>query len=327
MNQNTFKRCLLEESKAIAQAISNINDLEIEKTIETLYKCSNNGKKLLVTGVGKSGIVARKIAATFSSVGLTALYLNPVDALHGDLGIVSKNDVCILLSNSGETEELLLIMPHLKLRNIETIAIVGNNDSSLARESNFILKANVDKEICPLNLAPTASTSVSMAIGDALAVVWMEKCGISSEDFAFNHPAGQLGKKITLTVKDIMIDVANIKGIKINTEIQEIILEMTKNGVGFIWVKDHDESTLIGLITDGDLRRSLEKNPLELWSKLNAKNLMTSDPITTNPDSLAYEALKLMEKNRKKPISILPVMDKNKVVGFLTLHSLIQAGF
>lgn len=329
MEQNNFKRCLLEESKAISQASVGINDLEIENAINILYKCSKAGKKLLVTGVGKSGIVARKIAATFSSVGLTALYLNPLDALHGDLGIVSEKDVCILLSNSGETEELLLIMPHLKLRKISTIAIVGNNNSSLAKDSNVILTANVDKEICPLNLAPTASTSVSMAIGDALAVVWMEKCGISSEDFAFNHPAGQLGKKITLSVKDIMIDVKKIKGITINTEIQEIILEMTKIGSGFIWINDDDDkSKLIGIITDGDLRRALKKNPLKSWAKLNANNLMTHDPITINSNSLAYDAIKLMEKNRKKPISILPVIDNSqKLVGFLTIHDLIQAGF
>ena len=328
-NSDYEKRCLLEESKAISQATNNINDSEIEKAINTLYKCSKEGKKLLVTGVGKSGIVARKIAATFSSVGLTALYLNPLDALHGDLGIVSSRDVCILLSNSGETEELLMIMPHLKLRQISTIAIVGNHDSSLAKDSNVILKSNVDKEICPLNLAPTASTSVAMAIGDALAVVWMEKCGISSKDFAFNHPAGQLGKKITLSVKDIMINIKKIKGIKINTQIQEIIVEMTKIGAGFIWIEDDNEkSKLIGIITDGDLRRTLKKNPLDSWAKLNANNLMTRDPITINANSLAYEAIKLMEKNRKKPISILPVIGNNKKLeGFLTLHDLVQAGF
>ena len=165
----------LRRGKAISQAAKKLDPLEVQKAIEILEICGKRKNKLLVTGVGKSGIVARKIAATFSSIGLVSVYLNPLDALHGDLGIVGSEDVCILISNSGETKELLEIIPHLKLRKSSLIALVGNTNSSIANKSNSVLEATVDKETCPLNLAPTASTSVAMAIGDALATVWMEK--------------------------------------------------------------------------------------------------------------------------------------------------------
>tara|TARA_B100000989_G_scaffold298883_1_gene290721 strand:+ start:10239 stop:11225 length:987 start_codon:yes stop_codon:yes gene_type:complete len=320
--------CLLEESRAIANAAKEIDEVEVEKAINLLLKCSDNKNKLVVTGVGKSGIVSRKIAATFSSVGLMAIYLNPVDALHGDLGIISNNDVCLLLSNSGETQEIISLIPHLKKRGIKTIALVGNKKSTIARKSNVILEANVDKEICPLNLAPTASTSVAMAIGDALAVVWMQKNGISIDDFAINHPAGQLGKKLTLTVSDLMRPVDFNDGIFPTSSFKEIITKITIGGAGFTWVRDQKNiNNLLGLITDGDLRRSLSKYDADIWNELCAKDLMTFDPIFINQDKLGVEAVQLMEHNRKKPISILPVTNsKGFMVGFLKLHDLIEAG-
>ena len=201
---NLFLDCLLEESKAIKNAAHNLDELEVKRALELILKCSKLNGKLIITGVGKSGIVARKIVATFSSVGLMSLYLNPLDALHGDLGVVKKNDLSLLLSNSGETKELIDIIPHLKKRKIEIISIIGKKHSKISKQSDVILETSVDKEICPLNLAPTASTAVSMAIGDALVIAWMHMNGVSEKDFAFNHPSGQLGKRLTLEVQDIM---------------------------------------------------------------------------------------------------------------------------
>ena len=193
---SALSKCLLEESSAIKLAADKLDTIQVDKAIDLLVSCFKNKSKVIITGVGKSGIVARKIAATFSSIGLMSLYLSPLDALHGDLGIVAKNDICLLISNSGNTQELVNLLPHLSNRDISCIAIVGNINSELGIKCQVVLEANVNKEICPLNLAPTASTAVSMAIGDALAVVWMERCGISQADFAINHPSGSFGKKI-----------------------------------------------------------------------------------------------------------------------------------
>ena len=202
---SALKKCLQIEGLSIINAADTLSDTDVEKVINLMLKCSKDKSKVVLTGVGKSGIVARKIAATFSSIGLVSLYLNPLDALHGDLGIIANNDICFLLSNSGETKELIEIIPHIKRKHISLIGIIGNINSSLAELCNVSLNAGVDREACPLNLAPTASTAVAMAIGDALASVWMERKGISNTDFALNHPSGLLGKKLTLKVRDLMV--------------------------------------------------------------------------------------------------------------------------
>lgn len=207
---SALTRCLQEEAAAIAAAAERLSSEQVEGALSPLERCADRKAKLVITGVGKSGIVARKIAATFSSIGLLALFLNPLDALHGDLGVVAPDDVCLLLSNSGETSELLAILPHLTRRGTARIALVGRADSSLAHGSDVVLEASVDREVCPLNLAPTASTAVAMAIGDALAAVWMERRGISPADFALNHPTGSLGKQLTMTVADLMVPAANL---------------------------------------------------------------------------------------------------------------------
>ena len=251
----------LRRGKSNLPSRKKLDPLEVQKAIEILEICGKRKNKLLVTGVGKSGIVARKIAATFSSIGLVSVYLNPLDALHGDLGIVGSEDVCILISNSGETKEILEIIPHLKLRKSSLIALVGNTNSSIANKSNSVLEATVDKETCPLNLAPTASTSVAMAIGDALATVWMEKNKVSTEEFAKNHPAGQLGKKLTLTISDLMVPINKIEPILIDASLEEIIINISSGGIGITWVQGFKEDKrIIGVITDGDLRRGLKQN-------------------------------------------------------------------
>lgn len=325
---NALSKYLLEEASAISTAAAKLNAKEVEKALSLLNNCSLNNLKLIISGVGKSGIVARKIAATFSSVGLTSIYLNPLDALHGDIGIVNKGDVCLLLSNSGETSELLEIIQHLKNRKTPCIAISGEENSSLAKQCDVFINAKVDKEICPLNLAPTTSTTVTMAIGDALASAWMDINNISSEQFAFNHPAGSLGRKLTITVKDVMIPKNKLQPLNPKSTFGEIVYQITSDGIGCCWIQQLNEhSSLIGLITDGDLRRSLKDSDSKNWNKLKAENLMTKNPISISPEAMAIDALKLMEENDKKPISILPVISKdNEFLGFVRLHDLVQKG-
>ncbi len=325
---NSLSQCLREEAAAISAAAERLSKTEVEKALDLLTYCIIKREKLVITGVGKSGIVARKIAATFSSIGLMSIYLNPLDALHGDLGIISENDVCLLMSNSGETLEILQIIPHLKRRNIKRIALVGKKNSTLARESDVVLFAGVDKEVCPLNLAPTASTAVAMAIGDALAAVLMERQSISSSDFALNHPAGQLGKQLTLTVGDLKVPTSQIPSILPSSNLEEIIFSITEGGIGCAWIENPSKSEeLIGIITDGDLRRALKENQPKLWHSLKAEDLMTKSPITIDEKVLVVEAIEMMEINRKKPITIMPILNqKNKLIGFLRLHDLIQAG-
>ena len=323
-----LKPCLDEIAKAITLTANKISKEESEKAILMLMKCSKDKSKLIISGVGKSGIVARKIAATFSSIGLVSIFLNPLDAFHGDLGVVSKRDVCIFLSNSGETKELVELCPHIKNRGAFLIGILGKYSSSIGKQCDIVLDYFIDKEVCPLNIAPTTSTSVTMAIGDALAVLWMERQNISLDDFALNHPSGYLGKKLTITVKDLMINKKEFKPLKVNTKLKDIVLQITKNEYGFGWVEDDKSSGEIqGIITDGDLRRSLNGNDSESWTEIEARDLMTSQPITISSDILAFEALEIMENNHKKPISIMPIIDKNnKFKGILRLHDIIQAG-
>ena len=321
-------QCMKEESAAILAAAKRLNNEQVEKILILMEESFENKKKLVLTGVGKSGIVARKLAATFTSIGLTSIYLNPLDALHGDLGIVDRDDLCFLLSNSGETQELIQLLPHLKSKGSVQIGILGNLNSTLAMQSNFTLDAGVDKEVCPLNLAPTASTTVAMAIGDALAVVWMEKRGISRKDFAVNHPAGKLGKELTLKVLDLMKPSSQLNPLLKNSSLYEVITELTRGSIGSCLIKERDkDKKLIGLITDGDLRRSLKNHSPEVWKTLSAEEIMTKDPIVISSERFAIEALELMEKNRKKPISLLPVIGENyEFIGILRLHDLIQAG-
>ena len=327
---SALTRCLQEEAAAIAAAAGRLPADQVEAALGQLEACAARRAKLVISGVGKSGIVARKIAATFSSIGLMAIYLNPLDALHGDLGVVAADDLVLLLSNSGETEELLAILPHLTRRGTPCMALVGRTVSSLARGCTVVLDGSVDREVCPLNLAPTASTAVAMAIGDALAAVWMERRGISPEDFALNHPAGSLGKQLTLTAADLMVPVSQLVPLQPQATLPEVIAHLTADGVGACWVARHaagEEAQLAGLITDGDLRRALQVHGPEQWSQLRAADLMTRDPITVLGSTLAIEALEQMERNRRKAIGVLPVLDESGAVeGLLRLHDLVKAG-
>jgi arabinose-5-phosphate isomerase len=314
-------RSLLQlEADAIAKTAQTLDPEAIDCAMNILLNCRG---KVVLSGVGKSGIVAQKIAATLNSIGTMSVFLHPCDALHGDLGIVNSADVGIVLSNSGETGELIQMMPHLKHRNVPVIAILGNLNSTLAQQATIALDASVNREACPLNLAPTTSTTVALAIGDALAMSLMQIQGVTPEAFAFNHPAGRLGKRLTLTVGDLMC--VEPPTLLPTASWLEVLEAISQGGVGAVNIVDR-QSCLVGLITDGDLRRWVQKtHPAELEA-LNAQSIMTYEPISITSDVLAYDALQLME-NRSSQIAVLPVVDSERhCMGILRLHDLFQSG-
>ena len=321
MNNNFEKvvQLLKLEAAAIELAATRLEKPIVERAIEILNQCEG---KVVVIGIGKSGVIAQKIAQTLTSTGTVAVFVHPSDALHGGLGMMTSGDVVIALSNSGETDEILLLLPALKARRICLLAIVGNLDSTLARQSDVVLDASVDREACPLNLAPTCSTTVALAIGDALAMTLMEAKNLTAEDFAANHPAGRLGKRLTLKVADLMHESPNITA---DADWLEVVKAISKFALGAVNVVDEREN-LIGIVTDGDLRRTMEKTAPEDFSDLIARRMMTADPTTAAPEMLAFDALRLME-NRPMQISVLPVVDENKkCVGLIRLHDIVRSG-
>ena len=322
---NTFaevQNLLRIESDAIAQTALRLNQSQVERVIDLLAACKG---KVIILGVGKSGIIAQKIAATMTSAGTAAVYLHPSDALHGGLGIVQPNDVVIVLSNSGETDEIVEMLPFLNHRSVAIIAIVGNLDSTVARRADAVLDASVDKEACPLNLAPTTSTTVALAIGDALAMTLMKVKGLTSDDFAINHPAGRLGKRLTLRVSDLMHSGAENPTIPSGSSWMEVVRAISKGGLGAVTVVD-SAGRLAGIITDGDLRRAIEQTNYESLAELKCDDFMTRKPTVAAADLLAFEALHLMEE-RPSQIAVLPVVDSAELcVGLIRLHDIVRSG-
>ncbi len=310
---------LLLEAEAIRLAAERLTKDDIDAALELLQRCTG---KVIVTGVGKSGVIAQKIAQTLTSTGTMAVFVHPSDALHGGLGVIASDDVIIALSNSGETDEILAILSSLKRRGTPIIALVGSINSTLARQSDVVLDASVDKEACPLNLAPTASTTVALAIGDAVAMALMESKGLTQEDFAANHPAGRLGKRLSLRVADLMHPSPNILP---NAGWVDIVRSISNHALGAVNVVD-ENSNLIGIVTDGDLRRTIERTPPGDFDSLTAETMMTRAPVYGSPDMLAFDALKLME-DRPSQISVLPIKDEEGIcVGLLRLHDVVRSG-
>lgn len=310
------------EANAIAQTATRLDAEQVERVVDLIAGCEGN---VVILGVGKSGIIGQKIAATLTSTGTAALYLHPSDALHGGLGIVQPDDVVIVLSNSGETDEIVGMLPYLKNRQVAIIAIVGNLNSTLARRADAVLDASVDQEACPLNLAPTTSTTVALAIGDALAMTVMKVKGLTTDDFAVNHPAGRLGKRLTLRVEDLMHRNGENPTIATGSSWVEVVRAISKGGLGAVCVVD-THGRLSGIITDGDLRRAIEHTSHESLAKLTCDEFMTRQPTVATPNLLAFDALRLME-DRPSQISVLPVVDEDQIcVGLIRVHDIVRSG-
>ncbi len=276
-----------------------------------------------MTGIGKSGLVARKIAATLSSTGTPALFLDAAEALHGGLGVVARADLVIALGKSGESDELNAILPALRARKVRLIAITANPRSTLARAADLVLETPIDEEACALNLAPTSSTTAAMALGDALAVALMKRRGFKSEHFAANHPAGRLGKRLTLRVRDVMRAGAENPVVRLNASASELVSTITRLRAGAASIVDA-RGRLVGLVTDNDLRRALAAGG-DVFKRPIA-SVMNPKPTTIRPDALAMEAIELME-DRSTPFNVLPVVDaRGRAVGLVQVHDLRARG-
>jgi arabinose-5-phosphate isomerase len=303
------------EAQAVSGLSSYIND-DFEKAV-TAIKTSKG--RVVVSGIGKSAVIAQKIVATFNSTGTPSIFMHAADAIHGDLGIVQQDDVVIIISKSGESPEIKVLTPLIKNFGNVLIGMVGNTDSYLAKKSDILLNTTVEQEACPNNLAPTTSTTAQLVMGDALAICLMELNGFQSADFAKFHPGGLLGKKLYLRVADLCAD--NEKPKVLPTEsLKEVIVEMTKKRLGITAVVNADND-LLGIITDGDLRRMLEKNVA--IDKIKAEDIMTVNPKSIGPGEMAVEALHMLRKNE---ISQLVVTEKRKYLGIIHLHDLIREG-
>jgi len=311
------RRVLATEAAAIAALEDRLGD-DFLRAIQIVL--SSQGR-VVVSGIGKSGHIARKIASTLASTGTPAFFLHPAEAIHGDLGMITREDVVIVLSNSGESSELVAIVPLIKRVGAQLIALTGNHESSLARHADAHLDAAVDAEACPLGLAPTASTSAALALGDALALALLDARGFSAEDFARSHPGGALGRRLLTHVRDVMRQGADVPRVPLEATLASAVLEMSGKGLG-LTVVVHPDSTIAGIFTDGDLRRSLDR--ITDLRQTGVEPFMSRQPRRIGPDKLAVEAVELMETGR--PVMALLVVDAaEKLVGVLHMHDLIRA--
>ncbi|MGV6816274.1 MAG: KpsF/GutQ family sugar-phosphate isomerase [Thiotrichales bacterium] len=305
------------ESRAVAALGHRING-DFVSACEHLYDCKG---RIVVTGMGKSGHIGGKIAATLASTGSPAFFVHPGEASHGDLGMITDQDAVLAISNSGETEELLNIVPIIRRQSVTLISMTGNRESRLARQATVNLDISVEKEACPLNLAPTSSTTVTLALGDALAVSLLKIRGFTAEDFARSHPGGKLGRRLLLNVSDVMHDGEAIPCVLPGTSLKDSLMEMTAKTLGFTAICDANR-TLIGVYTDGDLRRSLDKGIDINLASIDTE--MTAPCQSISPDALAVDALNLMESQK---INALPVTDgSNRLVGAVNMLDLLRAG-
>ena len=311
------KEVLDIEAKSILRLKNNIGE-EFDKAIDILYNCKG---RVIVTGMGKSGLIGKKIAATMSSTGTPTYFLHPAESTHGDSGVITRNDVIIAISNSGETQELLNLLPLIKRFGCEMIGMTGNLNSTLSKTSEVVLDISVEREACPLGKAPTASTTATLAMGDALAVCLMEKKGFTKEDFLLFHPSGKLGKGLTYKVRDLMITGDKMPLVSESESFKDVINTISEYKLGMAMVLN-DDKTLAGVLTDGDIRRTVIKYPDT--SNIKVKDVMTVNPKRITSDAYAASALNLMEKYS---ITALAVVDEGNVpVGVIHVHDLMRAG-
>ncbi len=308
------KRTLKVESDSI-KSISNQLDNSFEKLCD---KVINSDGKFIIMGVGKSGHIAQKISATLSSTGTPSIFIHPTEAAHGDMGLINKKDIVMLISNSGETDEIIYILSSLKRHAKEIVSLTSNNKSAIAKFADIKIQIKSKKEACPLDLAPTSSTTNALAFGDALAIALLEAKGFTKKDFASSHPAGKLGKKLITQVQDLMHKGNKVPKVNLNTILDKALIEITKKNLGITLVTN--KSKIVGIFTDGDLRRCINKK-IDI-QKTKIKDVMTKNFKTINSNALAVDAAKIMEENK---IFTLVVLEKNRYIGVLSMHDLIEA--
>jgi len=312
------RRVLDIEARAIAALVSRLDQRFVD-AVELLYRC---GGKVIVSGMGKSGLIGQKIAATLASTGTPAFFVHPAEGIHGDLGMLARKDAVIAISNSGETEELIKLLPYVKRLDIPVIALTGRAQSTLAKNSEVVLDVSVAEEACPLGLAPTASTTATLAMGDAIAIALLERRGFKEEDFAQFHPGGSLGRRLLTKVRDLMHHGVALPKVSADASARDAILEMTSKKLGMTTVVDA-QGRLAGVVTDGDLRRFLERGGDV--GKSRARDLVTAtNPKSIGPDDLAARAVQIMERYA---ITSLVVLDQaGAIQGVIHLHDLLRAG-
>ena len=311
-------RVLRDEANELTKAIQNIDANEWKKIIELIHSAKDS--KLIIMGVGKSGLIGAKIAATLASTGTSSFFLHPIEAMHGDLGMVGRRDIILAISYSGESQEIIQIMPHLKRMVDSIITMTKNKNSSISKMGDYFIDISVSKEACPLNTAPTSSTTLTLALGDALAICMMEKRGFQKEDFAAFHPGGSLGRKLFVKIKDLM-QVDNLPIINENENIKNAILQMTNSKLGNVIIARDNKP--IAILSDGDLRRALIKENFNMDNK--ALDYASKNPkICDDENTLAYDVLKIIEDSK---IQALIITDKNKTIkGLIHLHKLVESG-
>jgi arabinose-5-phosphate isomerase len=309
------------EAQALSAAADRIDDSRFSDAVRILVDC---GGAVATTGAGTSGIVARKIAATLTSTGTPAIFVHPTDALHGGLGVIGREEAVVAVSNSGETEELIALLPYLRNREVKIIAIVGALGSTLAEQATVALEAFAAQEAGPLGIVPTASVAVALAVGDALALTVMEVKGVTREAFAANHPSGRLGRRLTLRVSDVAHVGERHPTIGPEEPLLDALRAITEGGLGAVSIVDMS-GFLLGIITDGDIRRALERHGPANFVGLRAAEVMTREPVVVGTDAMAYEALRLME-DRPSQIAVLPVVEDGRCVGIVRLHDLVRLG-
>lgn len=318
-----MKKVLELEANSILRVSNLLNESTCSKLVDLFKRLGPSNSQIVFCGVGKSGLIAQKLSSTFASLGLRSIFLHPVEALHGDLGRINSSDSIVFLSKSGNTEEILKLLPFINNDKENLVALVGNTKNEIAKFCGIVIDCSVEKEACINNLAPTTSSTVALAIGDAMAVLYESVVNLSKEGFARNHPGGILGKSLVMKVKDLMWTIEKCPKLKKENTLKDAILEMTKNPAGACAILN-DLGELEGILVEGDIRRNLAKDDNAINLKLEL--IMTRTPISVQGNMLAYDALSVME-TKERQIYVTPVLDGTKFIGFLRMHDLLKEGF
>ncbi len=322
MKKKILKDLLQAEQKYLNHFFESVDISSLENVLDVLAACKG---LIIITGVGKSGLVAEKIAVTMTSTGSRALFLSPSNALHGDIGIINPDDVFIVISKSGESDEILHLIPFARNRGVKIIGMVSNTESRIAKAVDVVLQLTTEPELCPYDLAPTTSTTIQGIVGDVLAMALMKLKEFSLADFARSHPSGRIGRRMIIKVNELMLKGDDIPLCSPNDKLIDTLVELSNKKCGCVLIVDESKS-LLGIFTDGDLRRSLQKNGAgALESQM--RELMNQSARHIGPDELAWDALKTMEQDQKRPITVLPVLvDHKKVAGIIKMHDIVQSG-